>query len=151
MVSDLNFTILIINASSCNIYVLSYVLGFCVSVCMCRCRCVFVVFMLSGTFKGIPRWHFFEQSARKGSAPPRLCVQGGECLCGVGLSEKSWLVKFVFCSLYTSSQLRDKTDKSTPPLSPPHLPLLESPFIFLLCWVSSLSPSSLPLPFTILC
>lgn len=87
----------------------------------------------------------------KGSAPPRLCVQGGECLCGVGLSEKSWLVKFVFCSLYTSSQLRDKTDKSTPPLSPPHLPLLESPFIFLLCWVSSLSPSSLPLPFTILC
>lgn len=48
---------------------------------------------------------------------PCVYVWGGECLCDEGLSEKSRLVEFVFCSLYISSQLRDKTDKSAPPFS----------------------------------
>lgn len=71
---------------------------------------------------------------------------GGECLCDEGLSEKSRLVEFVFCSLYTSSQLRDKTDKPAPPLPPPHLPFLASSFLSLLFGVSSLSS----LPFILL-
>lgn len=51
--------------------------------CARACARVFVVFMLSGTFKRIPRWHFFETECRKGHAPPLVCV----CLCvggGVG-------------------------------------------------------------------
>lgn len=88
---------------------------------------------------------FLWTECTRGCAPPRVCVRAGECLCDAGLSEKSRLVEFVFCSLYTSSQLRDMTDKSTPPL-PPHLPLLVSSFLFLLLCVSSLSP----LPFTLL-
>lgn len=73
------------------------------------------------------------------------CVWGGECLCDEGLSEKSRLVELVFCSLYISSQLRDKTDKSTPPFPPPSSP---TPFCVLLSYLSLwcllfiLSPSS---------
>lgn len=50
------------------------------------------------------------------SVPPPVRVYGEvDCLRDEGLSEKSWLVGLVFCSLYISSQLRDKADKSAPP------------------------------------
>lgn len=96
----------------------------------------FVVFMLSGTSKVTFLW----TGCSKGCTPP--CV----CLCDEGLSEKSRLVGFVFCSLYTSSQLRDKTDKSTPFPPPPHLPLLVSSFSVLLFTISFF-----PHPFNTLC
>ena len=88
---------------------------------------------------------FLWAECTKGRAPPCGCVRArvGECLCDEGLSEKSRLVEFVFCSLYTRSQLRDKTDKSTPPLLLLTYPSLFPPPLCLLFILSSL-----PLPFT---
>lgn len=100
------------------------------------CMCMWYLYCLA-LLKKVPRWHFFEQSAQK-AAHLLACAQIGECLCDEGLSEKSRLVEFVFCSPYTPSQLRDMTDKSTTPL-PPHLPLHVSCFLWLLLCVSSLS------------
>lgn len=128
-VSLLNFTILIINACSWNICLLGYVPGFCV--CVCVLSYLYCLALLKDS-QGDISLNGVHKSQRTS-----LCVyaRGGE-----GLSEKSRLAEFVFCSSYTSSQLRDKTDKSTPPLFPPHLTLLVSSFLFILLYVSSLSP-----------
>lgn len=76
------------------------------------------------------RWHFFEGSAQK-AAHLSSCVCTGRWvyLCYEGLYEMSRVAEFVFCSLYISSQLSDKTDKSAPPSPPLHLLLLLSSFL----------------------
>lgn len=66
----------------------------------------------------------------------------------MGLSEKSRLVEFVFCSLYTSSQLRDMTDKSASP--PPRCVLLSfPPPLCLLFILPSFHPTLLGLTFVL--
>lgn len=107
----------------------------------CFVLCIFIYFfvlvMLFGTFKGSQGDISLKKvlKATHFSCVGASVCMGGECLCDKGLSEKSRLVEFVFCSLYTWSQLGDKIDKCAPPSSLSYLPLPLSSFLFLYLYI----------------
>lgn len=117
---------------------------------VCALLCIFVVFMPSVTFKKKSQGDISLNGGHKSVPPPCLCVYGEvDCLRDEGLSDKSRLVGLVFCSLYISSQLRDKADKSASPFPTSSSSYTPSCVLlsYLPLWCLLFMLSSLPLPF----
>lgn len=122
----------------------SCVPGICVCIIVYICGIYAVCHFLKN-----PKVIFLWMGATKAYHPP-VCVYGEvDCLRDEGLSDKSRLVGLVFCSLYISSQLRDKADKSASPFPTSSSSYTPSCVLlsYLPLWCLLFMLSSLPLPF----